>query len=678
MAYLDLIFNLALLVALTVVSGFIDRRWSRDTRLGVLLQGIVFGGVAVLGMLRPLNMGSGLIFDGRSVMLSLCALFFGPWTAAVSCAIVLACRIALGGVGVIMGVLVILESSIIGLAAYYRFKPFVQPPSISRLYVMGLAVHVVMVALMFTLPEGVGLATFKRVGLPVLLLYPLATILAGTILSDHLSNVQAAVVLGESEERYRLLFDSSYDAILLTAPDGRIHSANPAACRIFGRSEDEIKTLGRNGIVDGTDPCLAAALEERARTGKFTGELTFIRKDGSRFAGEISTAVFQDREHQPCTSMIIRDITERKQAEEALKASYRFLQMAYAQKDLSSLLEKSVNEIQHHTGCEAVGIRLLNEDRMIPYEAYTGFSQAFYESESPLSIRSDQCMCIDVVTGAVNPSRAFCTPGGSFFMNGMSRFLAKVPEEEKGRTRNVCHQAGYESVALIPIRLKDGIIGLIHVADPAEDRVLLKMVESLETIGIQLGTAIMRIRLEEELRENEVHFRTLADSGQALIWTSGTDMKCDYFNKTWLTFTGRTLEQELGDGWVQGVHPDDVRHCVDTYVAAFDRREKFSMDYRIRRHDGQYRWIQDDGMPRYNSRGEFIGYIGHCLDITDHKQAEDSIRKLNDELEQKVQARTVELKRSIGQLEELNRVFVGRELKMAELKTRIADLEKQA
>jgi len=126
-----------------------------------------------------------------------------------------------------------------------------------------------------------------------------------------------------------------------------------------------------------------------------------------------------------------------------------------------------------------------------------------------------------------------------------------------------------------------------------------------------------RMKSEEALRENESHFRTLANSGQALIWTSGLDKLCNYFNQIWLDFTGRTLEQEMGMGWAEGVHPDDLQKCVDTYCQAFDRREKFSMVYRIRRHDGEYRWIQDDGSPRFNSHGDFIGYIGHCLDVSD-------------------------------------------------------------
>ncbi len=135
-----------------------------------------------------------------------------------------------------------------------------------------------------------------------------------------------------------------------------------------------------------------------------------------------------------------------------------------------------------------------------------------------------------------------------------------------------------------------------------------------------------RKQMEEALRESELHFRTLADSGQALIWTSGRDKACNYFNQPWLEFTGRTLDQELGNGWVEGVHPDDRSRCIEIYVAAFDRREPFSMRYRLRRANGQYRWIQDDGTARYDSHGEFLGYIGHCLDITDLIDAEEASR----------------------------------------------------
>jgi PAS domain S-box-containing protein len=132
---------------------------------------------------------------------------------------------------------------------------------------------------------------------------------------------------------------------------------------------------------------------------------------------------------------------------------------------------------------------------------------------------------------------------------------------------------------------------------------------------------------EDALREREQSYRTLADSGQALIWTAGTDKLCNYFNRVWLEYTGRTLEQEMGNGWTEGVHPEDTQRCLDIYVEAFEKREKFSMEYCLRRNDGMYRWILDDGCPRYNSKGDFIGYIGHCLDITERKRTEEALAK---------------------------------------------------
>ena len=134
-----------------------------------------------------------------------------------------------------------------------------------------------------------------------------------------------------------------------------------------------------------------------------------------------------------------------------------------------------------------------------------------------------------------------------------------------------------------------------------------------------------RKKAEIALAESELHFRNLADCGQALIWTSGKDKLCDYFNEPWLAFTGRTLDQELGNGWVEGVHADDLDRCIDTYVTAFDRQEPFSMEYRLRHVSGEFRWLVDQGTPRFNSQGAFVGYIGHCLDITPRKHMEEEL-----------------------------------------------------
>lgn len=134
-------------------------------------------------------------------------------------------------------------------------------------------------------------------------------------------------------------------------------------------------------------------------------------------------------------------------------------------------------------------------------------------------------------------------------------------------------------------------------------------------------------RTKEALLESENNYQTLMDSGLALVWLAGTDKLCLYFNRVWLEFTGRTLEQEQGNGWTEGVHPDDLERCIKIYSDAFDRRESFSMEYRLRRFDGEYRWIIDQGTPRYDTKGEFTGYIGHCIDFTERKLAEELFRK---------------------------------------------------
>jgi PAS domain S-box-containing protein len=127
------------------------------------------------------------------------------------------------------------------------------------------------------------------------------------------------------------------------------------------------------------------------------------------------------------------------------------------------------------------------------------------------------------------------------------------------------------------------------------------------------------------VRESEERFRLVANTAPVMIWMAGTDKLCTYFNHPWLKFTGRPLEAELGNGWAEGVHPEDLERCLETYSQAFNQRQSFEMEYRLRRNDEEYRWIFDIGVPRFNEDGTFAGYIGSCLDITDRKVAEEAL-----------------------------------------------------
>jgi len=166
------------------------------------------------------------------------------------------------------------------------------------------------------------------------------------------------------------------------------------------------------------------------------------------------------------------------------------------------------------------------------------------------------------------------------------------------------------------------------------------------------------------VRESEERFRLVANTAPVMIWTAETDGLRTYVNQPWLEFTGRPLEAELGNGWAEGIHNEDLKRCLENYSRAYDKRQSFAMEYRIRRNDGKYRWILDTGVPRFNPDGSFAGYIGSSLDITDRKLAEDALasvgrrlieaheeertwiaRELHDDIVQRVALVAVELER---------------------------------
>ena len=273
--------------------------------------------------------------------------------------------------------------------------------------------------------------------------------------------------------------------------------------------------LGRN-FFDALPETRGSVFEEQFTSGvKEKRELTFETYFGIKpYENWYDVRVYPYRDG---ISVYFQVTTAHKKTQEALVVSHRFLQIAYRHTEMRSLLREFVDEIQKYTGCEAIGIRVLGEGGIIPYEAYVGFSDKFYHSESALSIMTDMCMCINVVKGATNSVLPFYTKGGSFYMNGTTRFLATVSEEEKGQTRNVCNQAGYESVALVPIRAGERIFGLVHIADPKENMVPLYTVEAIEGAATQLGTAIERVWMQEDLRKSEKRYRELSLSLEGTV-----------------------------------------------------------------------------------------------------------------------------------------------------------------
>jgi PAS domain S-box-containing protein len=156
---------------------------------------------------------------------------------------------------------------------------------------------------------------------------------------------------------------------------------------------------------------------------------------------------------------------------------------------------------------------------------------------------------------------------------------------------------------------------------------------------LSTGADVTEIQLsKQKLEESEKQFKKIADSAPVLIWMCTPDKKCNYFNIAWLNYTGKSLEEEKGYGWFEGVHPDDTDRCLSIFERAFEKKEKFYMEYRLRRHDGSYRWISDSGVPRYATDGFFEGYIGACQDIHDQVTYQQKLKEDDEKLNLVIEA----------------------------------------
>ncbi len=384
----------------------------------------------------------------------------------------------------------------------------------------------------------------------------------------------AEEALRESEDRYRSLFANSMDAVLLTAPDGAILAANPEACRIFGYTEAEICRGGRAGLMDPRDPRLASALEERARTGQFRGELTFIRKGGTAFPGEISSVIFIDRDGHPKTSMIIRDVTERKRAEEALRnaeARYRLL-------------------FEHSPD----GILIIDPATARPLE----FNEAAHRQ---LGYSRSEFAALSIFDLEVE----------------------ETPEETRARIAQVIREgrADFETRQ----RTRQGEIRNVHVT-----------AQTIPILGQSVYHCIWRDiterkKAEEALRKSEELSAKLIATMPDIMVRTNLEGEILFINDVGLGVSGYRREELIGRNIFSLVAPEDQEKAARNTVLMFEKGLG-PQEYHLIMKDGRTRLFEVNGDVLRDEAGNPYGMVRVCRDITERKRTGEELRIHKDRL----------------------------------------------
>jgi PAS domain S-box-containing protein len=433
---------------------------------------------------------------------------------------------------------------------------------------------------------------------------------------------QSEEALRESEARFRQLAENIREVLWIRdAEQNRMIYISPAYESVWGHPRSQLYVLYPSFLDTIYPQDRDRFLEALARQNEsgYDEEYRIVRPDGSiRWVHDRAFPIKNEVGNVYRIVGLAEDITERKEAETELirqnRRSQLFAELAFKIRQslrLEEILPTAVAEVQ----------KFLQADRVLLFRLSADGSGTVLQEEviPPYPVTLGQQL--------LDP----CFREGYAEQYRQGRISAIVDldrAEIDSCHREFLQQFQVKANLVVPILQQDRLWGLLIAHQCSSPRQWTSFeINLLQRLADQIGIALSQGQLVEALRGSEERFRTMADSAPVLLWIADTNKLCSFFNQSWLNFRGRTLEEEMGNGWQEGVHPEDLPLCIELYNTAFDERESFQMEYRLQRADGEYRWMLNTGKPRFLPDGSFAGYIGSCVDISDRREVE----KLKDE-----------------------------------------------
>ncbi len=570
MITIGLINNITLLVSLSIIHTIILYKWPLRAWKFQIVTGVLFGAVAVTGMLNSLELQPGVFFDGRTIILTIAGAFGGPIAAAIAVVISASYRYAVGGPGVWMGIATILSSALLGLSLHRRIKNSHQKVSPGLFYLLGLGVHVMMLASSLLLPGGLSREFFAQVALPVILIYPLTTLLMAILFQAQEKHVKTVHKLKESEERFRLVFQNSLAVYLLVDPDdASIWDANQAAADFYGwplqvlrtKKMDEINTLGKEVVAQAVEKAIGGSkqlftFKHRLANG--------VIKDVEVLSGPVEI------ENKILLLSTIIDITEKKKAHEALHRERQ-------------LLRTLIDNIP-----DRVSVKDLEERRIL-----TNLSELLYfgMSHPELSQKKDVEMFEGTLGKQMEADDHQVLKTGHAIIN----------KEEKLPGRY--GQPVWMLTSRIPLHdEQDQVAGLVSISrDITQRRQDEEQIRNLSLVA-----------------ENTSNLVVISDGDDRIIWV----------NTSFLNRTGYILEEVLEKpvGQILQGPKTDPQH-VKMMMEGVTAKKAFRQEILNYTKSGEEIWLEVFVNPVLDARGNIEKIIAISIDITESKQSELRLRQ---------------------------------------------------